>query len=48
VPVAALMTVPAPRSVRNAERALGSVVDLESNLRPQLVLADLFMALAAE
>lgn len=48
VPVAALMTVPGPRSVRNAERALAAVVDLESNLRPQLVLADLFMALAAE
>jgi DNA polymerase-3 subunit delta' len=48
VPVALLTEVTPTRAVRNAERVMDAVVDLEANLRPQLLLADLFCDLAAE
>jgi 7,8-dihydro-6-hydroxymethylpterin-pyrophosphokinase len=33
-------------AVANAERILNAVVDLQTNLRPQLLLASLFASLA--
>jgi hypothetical protein len=35
-------------AVTRAERVMDAVVDLEANLRPQLLLADLFADLANE
>ena len=46
--VADLTTVSAGRAIRNADHALDAVLDLQANLRPQLVLANLFIALAAD
>jgi DNA polymerase-3 subunit delta' len=48
IPLALLTEVTPTRAVRNAERVMDAVVDLEANLRPQLLLADLFCDLAAE
>ena len=46
--VADLTMVSAARAVRNADHALDAVLDLQANLRPQLVLANLFTTLAAD
>lgn len=46
--VSDLTMVSAATAVRNADLALDAVVDLEANLRPQLVLANLFTSLAAD
>lgn len=46
--VADLTTVSAARAIRNADHALDAVLDLQANLRPQLVLANLFTTLAAD
>jgi len=46
VPVASLTTVTPRLAVSRAERVMNAVVDLEANLRPQLLLADLFADLA--
>lgn len=43
-----LTMVSAARAVRNADLALDAVLDLAANLRPQLVLANLFTSLAAD
>lgn len=43
-----LTVVSAGTAVRNADLVLDAVVDLEANLRPQLVLANLFTSLAAD
>jgi hypothetical protein len=40
--------VSAARAVRNADHALDAVLDLQANLRPHLVLANLFTTLAAD
>ncbi|HVR32176.1 MAG TPA: DNA polymerase III subunit [Acidimicrobiia bacterium] len=41
-----LTMVSAARAIRNADHALDAVLDLQANLRPQLVLANLFTTLA--
>lgn len=46
--VADLTMVSAARAIRNADHALDAVLDLQANLRPQLVLANLFTTLAAD
>lgn len=46
--VADLTTVSAARAIRNADHALDAVLDLQANLRPQLVLANLFTTLAVD
>ena len=46
IPVATLTTVTPRLAVERAERVMGAVIDLEANLRPQLLLADLFADLA--
>lgn len=46
--VADLTMVSAARAIRNADLALDAVLDLQANLRPQLVLANLFTTLAAD
>lgn len=43
-----LTLVSAAKAIRNADLALDAVLDLQANLRPQLVLANLFTALAAD
>ncbi|HSJ28922.1 MAG TPA: hypothetical protein VLB67_11975, partial [Acidimicrobiia bacterium] len=43
-----LTLVSAARAIRNADLALDAVLDLQANLRPQLVLANLFTSLAAD
>lgn len=48
VPVASLTRVPPGVAVRNAELVLDAVTDLQANLRPQLLLANLFTSLAGE
>lgn len=48
VPVAALTRIAPTVAVRNAELCLDAVRDLSANLRPQLLLATLFVTLAAE
>lgn len=46
--VADLTMVSAARAIRNADHALDAVLDLQANLRPQLVLANLFTTLASD
>lgn len=48
IPVASLTMVTPKLAVQRAERVMDAVVDLEANLRPQLLLADLFADLADE
>lgn len=48
IPVATLTTVTPRLAVQRAERVMDAVIDLEANLRPQLLLADLFADLANE
>ena len=48
VPVASLTRVTPATAVRNAELVLDVVSDLRFNLRPQLLLANLFTSLAAD
>ncbi len=48
VPASALTMLSSRRGVANAERVLDAIVDLRANLRPQLLLADLFCDLALE
>ncbi|MEX2655641.1 MAG: DNA polymerase III subunit [Acidimicrobiia bacterium] len=43
-----LTMVSAARAIRNADHALDAVLDLQANLRPQLVLANLFTTLASD
>lgn len=43
-----LTMVSAAKAVRNADLALDAVLDLQANLRPQLVLANLFTTLATD
>lgn len=43
-----LTMVSAARAIRNADHALDAVLDLQANLRPQLVLANLFTTLAVD
>ncbi len=47
VPVQSLTQVPPSIAVRNAGMVLDTVADLRANLRPQLLLADLFTSLAS-
>jgi hypothetical protein len=47
VPVSTLTTVGPQKAVRNADRIMDAVGDLGANLRPQLLLADLFADLGA-
>ncbi len=47
VPVASLTVVSPRRAVHNAELVLDAVADLAANLRPQLLLANLFTQLGA-
>jgi DNA polymerase-3 subunit delta' len=47
VPVTSLTRVPPSTAVRNAGMVLDTVADLRANLRPQLLLADLFTSLAS-
>jgi DNA polymerase-3 subunit delta' len=47
VPAATLTAVSPARAVANADRALDAVADLQANLRPQLLLADLLTDLGA-
>lgn len=46
VPVATLTRVPPALAVQRAERVMDAIADLEANLRPQLLLADLFADIA--
>lgn len=46
--IADLTMVSAARAVRNADLVLDAVLDLQANLRPQLVLTNLFTKLAAD
>ncbi|MDX1447596.1 MAG: DNA polymerase III subunit [Acidimicrobiia bacterium] len=46
--VGELTLVSAGKAIRNADLALDAVLDLQANLRPQLVLANLFTSLAAD
>lgn len=48
VPVATLTRVPPALAVQRAERVMDAIRDLEANLRPQLLLADLFADIAVE
>ncbi|MDH4309149.1 MAG: DNA polymerase III subunit [Acidimicrobiia bacterium] len=48
VPLAMLTSVTPGDAVTRAERTLDAAVDLEANLRPQLLLADLFADLALD
>ena len=48
LPLQVLTDVPPGQAVRSAELALEAVVDLQANLRPQLVLSTLFVRLAGE
>lgn len=48
VPLADLASVPPRKAVRNAELLLEAVTDLAANLRPQPLLARLFVELAAD
>jgi DNA polymerase-3 subunit delta' len=43
-----LTMVSAGKAIRNADLALDAVLDLQANLRPQLVLANLFTTLASD
>lgn len=45
VPMADLTSISPRRAVENAERALDAVMDLQANLRPQLLLTALFTSL---
>jgi len=48
IPVASLTRVPPTVAVRNCELCLDAVRDLNANLRPNLLMANLFLSLAAE
>lgn len=48
VPASSLTMLSARRGVMSAERVLDAIVDLKANLRPQLLLADLFCDLALD
>jgi DNA polymerase III subunit delta' len=48
IPVATLTRVSPAQAVQRAERVMNAIGDLEMNLRPQLLLADLFADIALE
>jgi DNA polymerase III subunit delta' len=48
LPLSVFTTITPAQAVQRAERVLDAVTDLQANLRPQLVLANLFAALGEE